>query len=79
MVNKRLAQFKSKMRDSKTNGLIVLGLLLSTCYGMTMPVTGYLLSEFIGETSSPGSSQFKDNVIKITIYMVLISIAILIT
>jgi len=44
------------MRDSKTNGLIVLGLLLSTCYGMTMPVTGYLLSEFIGETSSPGSS-----------------------
>jgi len=48
MVNKRLSQFRTEMNDTKTNLLILLGLLLSTCYGMTMPVTGQLLSHFIG-------------------------------
>jgi len=43
------------MKDSKTNGLIFLGLFLSICYGMTMPMVGWLLSKFIIETLSPNS------------------------
>jgi hypothetical protein len=48
MVNKRLSQFRTEMNDTKTNLLILFGLLLSVCYGMAMPVTGQLLGQFIG-------------------------------
>lgn len=58
MVNTRLGQFKKDMNNPKIDAFVLIGMLLSIGYGVVMPITGKLLSQFIGESANPKNPKF---------------------